>query len=184
MHAKKLTIRQRWAALSRKRKALIAGPLAVLLLGGIAAAVMLFRAPITGTTHVSGADLEFTGTPSVAAKSGNLTCTPTINNGTLNLAITNALPGNSCDIATKVGYSGDDLNLKVQSVTYSDKITTGFVSGCGVTPNPTSAGGSAVTIRFAIPSGTARGDYPAAADAGVNAVQGADYVSANCPSIS
>lgn len=174
-------IKAKWRGWSRRRRILVATTALVAVLGGIAAAAILLRAPITGTTQVQQLTVAWSGSPSVVAKDGVITCTPQVSNGSLQVDITGALAGSSCDIQQGVIANGSAVRTVVQDVRYSDKIDTAFVMGCG---SPLPDGGTVqVKIRFTVPSGTPAGTYQAASDAGLVAVPETDYVASNCPAV-
>lgn len=172
------TLRVRWRSLSRARKAALVSPAVFLAVVGSAAAALMFLAPITGSTHVSGAAITFTGQPT-ATPSDGATCNAAIQSGgQLNLSFT-GVPGDTCTVITYAKEVGDLSGLKVQGVTYSDKITAALVGSCG--KELTTALNTPVMIKFTIPTDTAMGDYPADASAGLKVVRTADYSAGACP---
>lgn len=188
MHRKRISLRQRWQGLSRKRKALATTPVALLALAGVAAAVAFWIGGFTGDigvkeTPTATVTLTSVTTGSVV-KHGDLVCAPTVADGKLNPGISNALAGSSCEMEVNVKVTGNAGPYKIQGVSFADGIDVTFLglssvaSPCGM--QFVSGDTKGATVRFTIPEDAAPGSYPADADAGIRVVQSADYVAGNC----
>jgi hypothetical protein len=160
----------------------------LLILGvGVAVALVLLRAPVSGQAEVvSPASIEWdvNNPPFVVdpATTGIIACTAVIEGDELVVTITDATPGSSCDVAaTFVGDLEVGGPWRVQGITYNAQVDTTFV-GLDTCTTDITGGGDQVRIRFTV-GDVAPGTYPADAEASLLVVPTAEHVAANCPQV-
>jgi hypothetical protein len=172
---------------SRRRK-IVGGVLGFTLavVAGIALALIMLRAPLTGGGSVNQpARLEIFSAQVMDQR--DVQCTTPTGNGEVRLD--NAVAGSAlCDVQWSVRrQGGDSTPLVIQDVRFSDSTVEGFypvsalaTGSCGVVL-PESGNSLTIRVQFKVPADAPTGAFTALGDAGVYAVDQASYSDAACP---
>lgn len=169
--------------LSNKKKLTMAmAALTVLAIAGVAIALLLLRAPLTGGGNIKAApELRYLAA-SVEAQD-NVTCSVTVaadgKSADLQLADITAGAPSRCRVTFTVQKANTTENLVIQNVKFSSATTESFPNACGVSLN---AGPTTISAEFATSANAQPQTFTAdESNAGISVVSAADYQGANCP---
>ncbi len=165
----------------RKKAAIIAVPL-VLLLAGVAVALIFFKADVTGQSTVPAPVTLTWQSAVVHGTTGGATCTATISGGDLDVQLT-GFPGSTCSIGGQIQSNGAAA-VRVQDLVFNGSVDGTFPldgAGCGVTWPQNGPSTQPIETIFTIRADAPTGTVAAGPDAGVVAVPVGDYVDSECP---
>lgn len=170
---------------SRKKKltAALSG-LAVLLVAGVAIALLLLRAPLTGGgTVVAAPNLKYMSATVIDSATSNAKCSAAVLNGgsAATVSMNDVVTGTAgrCRIRFGVVKEGTTENMVLQSVRWSTLTSETPLGACGAPIGDTETG---ISVDFEVPSSATPQTFTAdEANAGITAISQADYNPANCP---
>jgi hypothetical protein len=164
---------------SRKKK-LTAGlsALCILLVAGVAVALLVLRAPLQGGgTVVAAPNLRYVSATVIDTATQNAQCSASVLNGgsaaTVNMG--NVVTGTSgrCRIRFGVVKEGTTENMVLQSVRWSSLTSETPIGSCGAPIGETE---TSITVDFEVPASATPQSFTAdEANAGLTAISQADY---------
>jgi hypothetical protein len=175
-----LNIRE-WS--TRKKTTLGLSALALVLAAGVAVALLMLRAPLTGGgTVVAAPNLKYTSATVIDSATSNAQCSASVNNGgssaTVNMGNVVTGTAGKCRIRIGLAKEGTSENMVYQGVKWSSLTSETTLGGCG-----TAIGTSETlfTVDFEVPASAQPQVFSAdEQNAGITAVSQADYSAASC----